>query len=96
MLAIFLLLLAIFFLLLTLLVPTILTPLNKAWFGLSILLGRVVSPITLSIIFFILITPVAIVNRIAGRDALLIKKRRVSSYWVGKDPIEANSFFNQF
>jgi len=67
--------LAILFALLTICLPTALAPLNRAWFALSLFLGKVVSPIVLSAIFFILITPVALITRLFGRDALLLKKR---------------------
>ncbi len=80
----------------TVFMPAILTPLNKAWFGLGLFLGKVVSPIILSIMFFVLITPVAMIVRLFGRDVLLIKKRQVSSYWVDKEAIEPDSFKNQF
>ena len=64
-----------------------LTPLNRAWMKLGELLGRVVSPIVLGVIFFGLFTPVAYVMRMAGRDAM---KRRwepaLPSYWVKRDP----------
>jgi len=76
--------------------PNVLTPLNKAWLSLSLFLGKVISPMVLSIIFFILITPVAVISRLFGRDALLLKKRRVSSYWIDKESIEPESFKNQF
>jgi hypothetical protein len=88
--------LAVLFTLATIFAPTILTPLNRAWFALSLFLGKVVSPIVLSAIFFILITPVALITRLFGRDVLLLKKRQVSSYWVDKEPIEPDSFKNQF
>jgi hypothetical protein len=94
--AIFALLLSGFFALVTIFLPSVLSPLNKAWFDLSLFLGKVVSPVTLSIIFFVLIAPVALVTRWFGRDILLLRKRQVSSYWVDKDPIEPNSFKNQF
>jgi hypothetical protein len=76
--------------------PNVLAPLNKAWLSLSLFLGKVVSPMVLSIIFFILITPVAVISRLFGRDALLLKKRRVPSYWIDKESIEPESFKNQF
>ncbi len=76
--------------------PNVLAPLNNSWYSLSLLLGKVVSPIVLSIIFFVLITPVAVITRLFGRDALLLKKRPVSSYWVDKESIEPESFKNQF
>jgi hypothetical protein len=74
----------------------LLAPLNRAWFGLSLFLGKVVSPIVLSIIFFVLIAPVALITRLFGRDALLLKKRQASTYWVDKESIEPGSFKNQF
>lgn len=88
--------LALFFALVTIVAPSVLTPLNRAWFALGLSLGKVVSPIVLGAIFFILIAPVALITRLFGRDALLLKKRQVSSYWVDKEPIEPDSFKNQF
>jgi len=82
----------------TLFAPKILSPFNKAWYQLGLLLGKVVSPIVLGILFFVVITPVAIVMRIAGRDALLLKKRIVDSYWIDRKPPgpEPESFKEQF
>lgn len=88
--------LSILFALVTIFIPSALAPLNKAWFALSLFLGKVVSPIVLSIIFFVVIVPPAFIGRLFGRDALLLKKRQVPSYWVDKEPIEADSFKNQF
>jgi hypothetical protein len=81
-----------------LLFPAFLTPLNKIWFALGLLMGKVVSPIVLGILFFIVITPVAIGMRLFGRDALLMKKRSVSSYWINRDPPgpKPESFKDQF
>ena len=87
---------AVIFALMTICIPTALAPLNRAWFALSLFLGKVVSPIVLSIIFFILIVPVAVTTRLFGRDTLLLKKRQVLSYWVDKESIEPESFKNQF
>ncbi|QWE13510.1 hypothetical protein FD968_01690 [Polynucleobacter sp. AP-Titi-500A-B4] len=88
--------LSIIFALVTIFIPSALAPLNKAWFALSLFLGKVVSPIVLSTIFFVVIVPVALIGRLFGRDALLLKKRQVASYWVDKEPIEPDSFKNQF
>jgi len=88
--------LSILFALVTVFIPSFLVPLSGAWFSLGLFLGKVVSPIVLGIIFFVMIVPVALIGRLLGRDALLLKKRQVSSYWVDKDPIESDSFKNQF
>jgi predicted membrane metal-binding protein len=81
-----------------LLFPVALTPLNKMWFALGLLLGKVVSPVVLGVLFFVVITPVAIGTRLFGRDALLLKKRAVSSYWIDRDPAgpKPESFKDQF
>ena len=83
------------FLLITIRFPSALTPLNKYWFKLGLLLGKVVSPVVLSLIFLVLITPVALITRLFGRDVLFLKKRKASSYWVEKESIDPNSFKNQ-
>ena len=88
--------LAALFSLVTICVPKVLTPLNRAWFALSLFLGKFISPIVLSIIFFVVIVPVAIITRLFGRDALLLKRRQVPSYWVYKESIEPESFKDQF
>jgi hypothetical protein len=78
--------------------PKSLAPLNKVWFLLGISLGKIVSPIVLGAIFFLLITPIAISMRIYGRDELKLHKRKVDTYWVDKSPINlsSESFKNQF
>ena len=80
------------------LTPEILTPLNRLWFSIGLLLGKIVSPIVLGLIFFVLITPVAFVTRLFGRDELKIKKRTVESYWVDRSPPgpTSESFKNQY
>ena len=82
----------------TLLKPLLLTPLNRAWYQLGLFLGRIVSPIVLGILFFLLITPVALVIRIAGRDALRLRRKKVDTYWIDRSPPgpNADSFRDQF
>ena len=86
------------FLAFTLFMPIILRPLNKAWYKFGLLLGRVVSPIVLGILFFILITPIAIVMRLSGRDPLKLRKQNVQSHWIDRSPPgpESTSFKDQF
>ena len=78
--------------------PNLLTPFNKAWMKLGELMGKVVSPLVLGVIFFVLITPVALVTRLFGRDELRLKKTNVSSYWIKRAPPgpAGDSFKNQF
>jgi len=89
---------AILFAAATLLSPQSLAPLNRLWYGLGMLLGKIISPIVLGLIFFVLITPVSLVTRLFGRDELKIKKRNVESYWVDRSPPgpPSDSFKNQY
>jgi Saxitoxin biosynthesis operon protein SxtJ len=84
--------------LLSLMNARVLAPLNKAWFYLGKVLGKIVSPIAMGIIFFDVLTPVSIVTRLFGRDELRLKRRTTNSYWLDRtSPIEAaQSFKNQF
>lgn len=78
--------------------PQLLQPLNKAWYQLGIFFGRFVSPIVLGVLFFLLITPIAISTRLAGRDPLRMKKRNLTSHWLDRQPVgpTPDSFKNQF
>ena len=73
-----------FFLFLGILNSKILTPLNKIWFKIGILLGNVISPIVMSIIFFLVVTPTSLIMKLFGKDILGIKKNRSKSYWIEK------------
>jgi hypothetical protein len=76
--------------------PQLLAPLNRVWFELGELLGRVVSPIALGFIFFALITPISVITRLFGRDELHLKRRAVPSYWVLRQtPVLNPSTFKQ-
>jgi len=90
--------LALVFASLTAVSPKLLESLNRAWYGLGLLLGQIISPITLGLIFFILITPVSLVTRAFGRDELKIKKRSSGSYWIDRSPPgpTSDSFNNQY
>ena len=90
--------LSVAFLAFAIFMPIVLRHLNKAWYKLGLLMGRVVSPIVLGILFFILISPIAIVMRIAGRDPLKLRKQNVESHWIDRAPPgpESSSFKDQF
>jgi len=80
---------AILFLILGLLNSSILNPLNKIWFKFGILLGNVVSPIVMGIVFFIIVTPTSIIMRILGKNLLSLKKDNKKSYWIEKSKIKS-------
>ena len=87
------------FLAISIIKPILLGPFNRAWFMLGMLLGKFVSPIVMGVMFFLMITPIAILMRIRGRDVLgLRKKKDAATYWNARAAAEpsAASFKNQF
>ena len=85
------------FLLITIIKSDTLLPLNKLWMRFGILLGRIVSPIILGIIFFGLFTPIAMLMRLIGRDELRLKFAQKQSHWITRrESIRAESFKHQF
>ena len=76
--------LAIPVLLMNMIFPMFYYPFAILWFGLSNLLGTIVSKILLSIVFFIIVLPVALLRRMLGKDSLLLKKFKKSSESVMK------------
>ena len=78
------LIIAIIFLVLGLINSKILTPLNKLWFKFGILLGKIVSPVIMGLIFFLVVTPIALIMRIIGKDLLNLKFNKEKSYWIEK------------
>ena len=74
------------FALLATLAPHRLRLLDRAWHWIGQVLGRIVSPIVLGVIYFGLITPVGLVARALGRDELRLRPRTVESYWLPRSP----------
>ena len=72
------------FLVLGLLDSKILTPLNKIWFKLGMLLGRIISPFIMGIIFFLVVTPIGLIMRILGKDLVNLKYNNNKTYWIEK------------
>ncbi len=73
----------------------ILTPLNKLWFKLGILLGNFIAPIIMGIIFFFVVTPTGIIMKLLRKDLIKLKKNNDESYWIEKKDIKS-SMKNQF
>ena len=72
------------FLFLGLINSKILTPLNKIWFKFGLILGKIVSPIIMGVIFFLVVTPTALIMRLVGKDLLNLKFNKYKSYWIEK------------
>ena len=72
--------------------PALLAPLNKLWFRLGILLGRIVSPIVLGIVYFLWITPIALIMRMFGKKFLTLGfEPDAKSYWIIRGPAKVEA-----
>ncbi len=78
------LLVSIIFLVLGFLNSNILTPLNKIWFKFGIFLGKIVSPLVMGIIFFLVVTPIGFLMRLLKKDLLNLKFNNENTYWIKK------------
>ena len=72
------------FLFLGLINSKILTPLNNIWFKFGLLLGKFISPLIMGIIFFVVVTPIAIIMRLLKKDLLNLKYNKKETYWIDK------------
>ena len=72
-----------------------LTPLKRGWIKLGEILGKVVAPIIMGFIYFIIITPIGILMRLFGKDLLNIKFNKNKSYWI-KRAKDINTMKRQF
>ena len=76
---------AIIFLILGLLNSKFLTPLNRSWLKFGELLGRVVSPLVMGLVYFVILTPIGLFMRLIRKDLLGIKFSKKNSYWIKRD-----------
>ena len=76
---------SIIFLILGFLNSKILAPLNKIWFKFGIFLGKIISPLIMGIIFFLVVTPIGLIIRLLGKDLLNLKYNKNKSYWIKKN-----------
>ena len=83
------------FLILGLINSKLLTPLNTLWFKLGILLGKIVSPLVMGIIFFVVVTPIALLMKLFKKDVLNLTFNKKNSYWIEKDK-QKSTMKNQF
>jgi hypothetical protein len=75
------------FLLLALARPAWLAPLNRLWTRLGLLISRVTNPIMMGVIFFLVVTPVALLVRLRGKDPLRLERDPAAkSYWILREP----------
>ena len=73
---------AFIFLILGILDSKYLTPFNRFWMKFGLFLGKIISPIVMGIVFFLVVTPIGIIMKIFRKDLLNIKHNQNQSYWV--------------
>jgi len=86
-------------LLLGIFAPSRLSPVNRIWLKLGALMAKVVNPIVLTLLFFVVVTPMAFLIRMAGKRPLrLAPDRAGSTYWIPREPTvgAASSMKRQF
>ncbi len=84
------------FLVLALAWPSPLAPLNRLWFRFGMILGRIVAPVVMALVYFLVVTPTGLIMRLRGHD--LLRQRRdpsAKSYWIERDQ-PVGSMKNQF
>ena len=72
------------FLTVTIIKPNLFTFLNKLWIKFGILLGKIISPIVMGIVFFFVVTPIGIFVKILKKDVMGLKRGQ-SSYWITRE-----------
>ena len=78
------LIISLIFLILGIINSSLLSPLNKLWFKFGIFLGKIISPVIMGIIFFLVVTPIGLIMRLIGKDVLNLKYNNSKSYWIEK------------
>lgn len=94
-----LLIIAILFIALGLLIPTLLKPLQKLWMTLAVLLGWLMTRIILTILFYLVVTPIGLLAKICGKDFLNRKfNKTAQSYWIPREATTSDkkTYENQF
>ena len=72
------------FLIITIIRPNLFTSLNKLWIKFGILLGKIISPIVMGLVFFFVVTPIGIFVKILKKDVMGLKSGK-SSYWINRE-----------
>ncbi|MEC7137199.1 MAG: SxtJ family membrane protein [Pseudomonadota bacterium] len=76
---------AIFFLILGILNAKTLSPFNNLWIKFGELLGRIIAPIVMALVYFFILTPISLLVRVFGKDLLGLKfSKKQNSYWINR------------
>ena len=79
------LIISVIFLILGLINSSILEPLKNAWIKLGELLGKIIAPIVMGLVFFTVLTPISFILRLFGKDLLKIKYSKDNTYWIKRE-----------
>ena len=80
---IYLIIISIIFLILGLLNSKLLSPLNSFWIKFGELLGKIIAPVVMAIIYFLILTPISLIVRLFGKDLLGVKfSKQLKTYWI--------------
>ncbi len=75
------------FLLITLKAPALLALPNRLWLRVGLLLNRIISPVVLAFLFYVVVTPMGVLMRMFGKDNLRLRRdAALGSYWIRRDP----------
>lgn len=84
------------FLVATLVNPDVLLPLNRLWMRFGLLLGMIISPIVMGIIFFGLFTPMSLTMRLFRRDELRLRFKNKKTHWILRDFPDGDELSDSF
>lgn len=68
-----------------LLLPARLGPIYRFWMGLAAAISKVTTPVAMGIVYFVVVTPIGLLRRLAGKDSL-VRPRTASTFWVSRSP----------
>ena len=80
---IYLIIISVIFLILGLLNSKLLSPLNNLWIKFGEILGKVIAPIVMAVVYFLILTPISLLVRLFGKDLIEMKfNNNIKSYWI--------------
>ena len=75
------------FVIMALAAPRVLAPANRLWHRFGLLLGRLVNPLVMGLLFYLVVTPTGLILRLSGKDLLrLAREPDAASYWIARTP----------
>ena len=77
---------ALAFLILGIMNAKILTPLNRSWIKFGEILGKIIAPVVMAIVYFVILTPLSLLIKVSGKDLLKVKFfKNMNSYWIKRE-----------